>query len=82
MRWEYYDWLPVMLLALTIFFTWLSCWKVEYLKDDTGDGILDFYTRLSNKYVRFSIFFLGSILLRHIAFCPFNNHCDLPNSIR
>ena len=56
MRWEYYDWLPVMLLALTIFFTWLSCWKVEYLKDDTGDGILDFYTRLSNKYVRFSIF--------------------------
>ena len=60
MRWEYYDWLPVTLLALTIFFTWLSCWKVEYLKDDTGDGILDFYTRLSNKYVRFSIFFLGA----------------------
>lgn len=60
MKWEYYDWIPVALLAFAIFFTWFSCRKAGSMKADTGDRTLDFYIRVTNKYIRSSICFLGA----------------------
>ena len=60
MKWEYYDYLPVALLALAILFTAISYAQSGSMKADTGDRTLDFYIRVTNKYIHSSICFLGA----------------------